>query len=70
MDSSPETLPLLLESRVWLVASSKLSIAVSLSKMIFEFSILNPCYRVKELPLLATCNNFSKEGKGIELVGS
>jgi hypothetical protein len=33
-----------------LVASSKLSIAVSLFKMIFEFSILNPCYRVKKLP--------------------
>jgi len=27
-----------------------------LLKMIFEFSILNPCYRVKELPELATCN--------------
>jgi len=28
---------------------------------------LDPYYRVKKLPLLATCNKDSEEGKGIEL---
>ena len=34
--------------------------------MIFEFTILYPCYMVKKLPLLATCNKDSEEGKACE----